>query len=76
MTDYSESGAVPIEDAAVEDPPTVEDVSKRQAQRFPEQARTAMNHPPASPEEVAAVEAGGDPVDDPGDFSIEGPNSA
>ena len=75
MTDYSSDGAVPVEDAAVEDPPTVDEVLERQAQRFPEQARTGMHHPPATAEEIAAVEAGGDPVDDPDDVLIEGPNS-
>lgn len=76
MTDYSESGAVPVEDAAVDDPPTVDEVLQRQAERFPDQARTRMDHPPATAEEIAAVEAGGDPVDDPDGLGIEGPNSA
>ena len=76
MTDYSESGATPVEDAAVAHPPTVDEVLKRQAERFPEQARTGMNHRPATAEEIAAIEAGGDPVDDPDDLLIEGPNSA
>ena len=76
MTDYSESGAAPVEDAALADPPTVDEVLKRQAERFPESARTGMNHPPATAEEIAAIEAGGDLVDDPDDLLIEGPNSA
>ena len=33
MSDYSEHGAVPIEDAAVEDPPTVEEVLAEQRRR-------------------------------------------
>ena len=33
MTDWSEQGAVPIEDAAVEDPPTVDEVLEEQRQR-------------------------------------------
>jgi len=33
VTDYSESGAVPIEDAAVDDPPTVEEVLDEQESR-------------------------------------------
>jgi hypothetical protein len=76
MTDYSETGAVPAEDAAVAHPPTVDEVQQRQAEEFPEQARTAMHHPPPTAEELAAVEAGGDPVDDPDEVLIEGPNSA
>ena len=76
MTDYSENGAVPVEVAAVTDPPTVDAVLERQAEKFPEQARTGMNHRPPTAGEIAAVEAGGDPVDDPDELLIEGPNSA
>ncbi len=76
MTDYSENGAVPVEDAAVTDPPTVDEVLERQAEKLPEQARTGMNHRPPTSGEIAAVEAGGDPVDDPDELLIEGPNSA
>jgi hypothetical protein len=75
MTDYSEHGAVPVEDAAVPDPPTVDEVRDRQAEEFPEQVRTAVHHPPATTEELAALEAGGEPVDDPDELLIEGPNS-
>ena len=76
MTDYSEQGAVPVEDAAVPDPPRVDEVRDRQAEEFPEQARTAMQHPPATAEELAVLEAGGNLVDDPDELLIEGPNSA
>jgi len=76
MTDYSEKGAVPVEDAAVVDPPTVDEVRQWQAERFPEQARTAMNRPPPTAEEIAAIEAEDEPVDDPDELRIEGPNSA
>ena len=76
MTDSTHDGAVPVDDAAVPDPPTVDEVRERQAAEFPEQARTAMGHRPPTDEELAAVEAGGDPVEDPDDLLIEGPNSA
>lgn len=33
MTDYTSEGAVPIEDAAVEDPPTVDEVLEEQRRR-------------------------------------------
>lgn len=33
MTDYTSEGAVPIEDAAVEDPPTVDEVLEEQRSR-------------------------------------------
>jgi hypothetical protein len=76
MTDYSERGAVPVEDAAVQHPPTVDEVLERQAEKFPEQARTAMHHPVPTAEELAAIDAGGEQVDDPDELLIEGPNSA
>lgn len=46
MTDYSEQGAVPTEDAAVEDPPTEEEVRARQEQEYPEQAATSTANLP------------------------------
>lgn len=76
MTDYTGEGAVPVDDAAVSNPPTVDEVQERQAEEFPEQARTAMHHQPATAEELAALEAGGDQVSDPSGLRIEGPNSA
>lgn len=79
MSDYSEQGAVPVEDAVVEDPPTVDEVLEQQRQEYPEQACTAMRHRPMSEEEQAALAAGGTPVvasDAPGaDVEVEGPNS-
>lgn len=33
MTDYTSEGAVPIEDAAVDDPPTVDEVLEEQRRR-------------------------------------------
>jgi hypothetical protein len=45
MTDYSEQGAVPTEDAAVDDPPTVDEVRERQEREHPEQAATATGGP-------------------------------
>jgi hypothetical protein len=66
MTDDSGEGAVPVDDATVSAPPTVDEVLKGQAENFPEQARTARHHQPATADELAAVEGGGDPVDDRG----------
>lgn len=76
MSDYTEHGAIPVEDAAVPDPPTIDEVQARQDEEFPEQARTAMHHRPATADELATLEAGGQPVDDPDEIVIEGPNSA
>jgi hypothetical protein len=47
MTDYSSDGAIPVEDAAVDDPPTVDEVAERQRREYPEQAATAMHGPSA-----------------------------
>ena len=33
MTDWSEEGAIPVEDAAVDDPPTVDEVLEEQRRR-------------------------------------------
>jgi hypothetical protein len=46
MSDYSEHGAVPIDDAAVEDPPTVEEVLEAQRRNHPQQAATSTMQPP------------------------------
>jgi hypothetical protein len=45
MSDYTEHGAVPVEDAAVDDPPTVEEVLARQRAEYPEQAATSVDQP-------------------------------
>ena len=78
MTDYSEQGAVPVEDAVVDDPPTVDEVIDRQRIEHPEQAATSSLRPGSSAEEAATRDAGGDVVDrEPdGSLDIEGPNSA
>jgi hypothetical protein len=81
MSDYSEQGAVPVEDAATDDPPTVDEVLARQRAEHPEQAATSTQQPPdvgaphdpADDEAAAAVEAGGRPV---GPDEVEGPNPA
>jgi hypothetical protein len=51
MTDYSADGAIPVEDAAVADPPTEAEVRAAQAEHHPEQAATADGHPgePSNP---------------------------
>jgi hypothetical protein len=41
VTDYSGQGAVPVDDAAVDEPPTVDQVLERQRQEHPEQAASA-----------------------------------
>lgn len=46
MSDYGETGAIPVEDASSEDPPTEEEVRRDQEREYPEQARTAMHHRP------------------------------
>jgi hypothetical protein len=46
MSDYSESGARPVDDAAVEDPPTEEEVRKAQEANHPGQAATRLEGTP------------------------------
>ena len=46
MSDYGETGPVPVEDAASDDPPTEEEVRAAQERDFPDQAATAMHNPP------------------------------
>jgi hypothetical protein len=78
MSDYSEQGAAPVEDAAVADPPTVEEVVERQRAQHPDQAKTSAFNSTPTAEELAAAEAGGEVVESqPADHpDIEGPNSA
>jgi len=38
VTDYGEEGATPVEDAVVDDPPTLTEVAERQRAQYPEQA--------------------------------------
>ena len=88
MSDYSEGGAVPVEDAVIEDPPTVDEVMEAQRRDYPEQAATSpagaapgdeVDSPGDPGDEAAAtVEAGGTPTGDSADGAqqIEGPNSA
>ena len=45
MTDYTETGAVPVDDAAVDDPPTEEEVRATQKRLYPDQAATADGRP-------------------------------
>jgi hypothetical protein len=46
MTDYSQNGAIPVDDAAVPHPPTVDEVLARQRER----------HEPTEDDEVPAPE--------------------
>lgn len=47
MTDYTAEGAVPAEGAAVDDPPTVDEVLEEQAEQYPEQAATSTMQSPS-----------------------------
>jgi hypothetical protein len=49
MSDYSEQGATPVDDAATDDPPTEAEVQAEQQREYPEQAATALHgEPPAA----------------------------
>ena len=77
MTDYSDHGTVPIDDAATDDPPTVDEVVERQLVEHPEQARTSTMQAGIREDERATIDAGGDPVAITEDgVEVEGPNPA
>jgi len=77
MSDYSERGALPVDDAAVEHPPTVDEVAELQRELYPEQAESSMMQPGLTDQERAALAAGGEPREgESGRVDIEGPNSA
>jgi hypothetical protein len=59
VSDYSEQGAIPAEDASVEDPPTESEVAERQAREFPEQAATAEHGTPGATGGDAGTDAPG-----------------
>ena len=77
MSDYSEHGAIPVEDSAIDDPPTVDDILERQEIEHPEQARTSTSRAATTDEEAATQDAGGEVIDRQADGApdIEGPNS-
>ena len=78
MSDYSERGADPVEDEAVDDMPTLKEVLGRQRIAHAAQARTSKAQPATTHEQAATVVAGGEVVDEAtdGSLEIEGPNSA
>lgn len=64
MSDYSEHGAVPVEDAVVDDPPTEGEVRRAQERNHPDQAASATYRPENARD--AADEAGLDREPDDG----------
>jgi hypothetical protein len=82
VSDYSEAGAQPVEDAAVDDPPTVDEVLEHQRTEHPEQVPTSTQQPPQvrseADEVAAALDAGGEPTGEVsgGEPDVAGPNSA
>lgn len=52
MSDYSEAGAQPVEDAAVDDPPTVDEVREAQEREHPRQAATRVEGSPTDPSDA------------------------
>jgi hypothetical protein len=77
VTEYSDHGAAPINDAAADDPPTVDEVVERQLVEHPDQARTSAMKAEITDEQRATIDAGGEPVATTEDgVEVEGPNSA
>jgi hypothetical protein len=52
MSDYSESGSRPVDDAAVPDPPTEDEVRQAQEEQYPDQAATRREGGPPTPEHL------------------------
>jgi hypothetical protein len=52
MSDYSEAGAQPVDDAAVDDPPTEAEVRRAQEEHYPEQAATRVEGGPPTVERL------------------------
>lgn len=68
MSDYSEQGAVPVEDAATDHPPTVDEVAERQEREHPQQAATRQGGYAPDPLPRSSAEESGAPVEkDPGE---------
>jgi hypothetical protein len=77
VSDYSDAGAVPVDDAATDDPPTVDEVVERQRVEHPEKVRASTMQAKITDDEQATIEAGGEPVaTTDGGVEVEGPNSA
>jgi hypothetical protein len=77
VSDYSDTGAVPVDDAATDEPPTVDEVVERQRVEYPEQARTSTMQAEITNDERATIDAGGEPVAATEDgVEVEGPNPA
>lgn len=60
MSDYSEHGAQPVEDAAVDDPPTESEVRAAQEREHPDQAATARHGRPGEHLDLGSEHPDGD----------------
>jgi hypothetical protein len=54
MSDYSEHGAEPVEDAVTSDPPTEAEVREAQERKYPHQAATARGAAESPEDPVSA----------------------
>ena len=61
MTDYTSEGAAPVDDAAVEDPPTVDETLEKQRRR------DDLPDPSDDPAHQQVVDDDADDADDAGD---------
>lgn len=66
MSDWTEDGAVPVDDAAVENPPTVSEVEQHQREVYPDQAATTRHGRPGEHLEPEELSEPGHPVHDEG----------
>lgn len=74
MSDYSEHGAQPVDDAVVDDPPTEGEVRAEQERRFPDQAATRLEGAAVASDEERLGDAA-DAGDVPDDFEVTDPTS-
>lgn len=71
MSDYSESGAQPVDDAAVEDPPTEGEVRAAQDRNYPQQAATRVEGVPSPDPSDATLDRHPDDGDLPSDTDVQ-----
>lgn len=76
MSDYSESGAQPVDDAAVADPPTEEEVRDAQERNYPGQAATRVEGPPGDQLGDGELDREPDDGDLPSDTDVQAERQA
>jgi hypothetical protein len=76
MSDYSESGAQPVDDAVVPDPPTEGEVRRAQERNHPEQAATRMEGTPGADPTGGGLDRNPDDGELPSDTHVQAERQA